>query len=206
MIKSNKGKEIDELEEDTEEVEDKEEIEDSSEEESKEVEESDSELEEEVLEDTPIDFSGLQNWIASGSSRAPVLNQVEIDPGFIGPGFGIAPERAHRPMDEEISDSFKYHIGGSQNGETKYITDTAHINSSQERLDFTTVGRTSERRFEQGGFFTSSKEIGNGSENIEKYVVPDNFNSFNVESAGRKDPFKRPSKDEVKYDPKLPSY
>jgi hypothetical protein len=152
--------------------------------------------------DIPVDFSDLQEWVMSGSSRrVPVLDQVEIAPRIIGLEQGVSGSSSDSLMSDDFSDPFKYASNKKgENGEVKYISNSSHISTNAKRVDFTEVGRSDEQRFEQSGFFTSSREfMGSNSENIEKYVIPGNVDLDNV---GREKPFERETK---KYDPKLPS-
>lgn len=164
-----------------------------------------SRLEEEILNNTRIDFSELQNFISRESS-APVLDQVAVAPRVIGLGHGSFSDELPTPLPEDNSDPFKYSIGKNEDDPTKYVSSDAQLRWSPTRTDSSTIGR--ENPFDpnrimpqnQSAFFTSTHQKVNGQESIEKYVMPENQN---IDTAGRHDPFKMP---EVKYDPKLPKH
>jgi len=156
-----------------------------------------SELEEDLLEDVTIDFSQLQNFI-SKQNNAPVLDQVEISPNVIGLEHGIRFEPSHRPVADDDSDPFKYHMHKDSSTDTKYVSSDGQISARTSRVNMIDVGRTNENLVEQGAFFTSNWNKNQFSENTERYDVPDRMD---VDAAGRGDPFK--PKD-MNYDPKLP--
>jgi len=165
--------------------------------------EGESELEEDVddsnLNLQALEFHQFMRILEEPESGAPVLERIagsQPGPIFVG---GI-PRGTETSGDANSGDKFRYVPGAAENQETKYFAEPG--TNVPELLDLTRVGRTKGFREEinQERFFMQS-EPKIGPQSQERFERPERFD---VEKAGRRNPFERPEAKYEKYRPKLP--
>jgi hypothetical protein len=146
-----------------------------------------------------VDSESFQEFMAYPRiSTAPVLDQVAVAPQpFITLEKGIKDEPVST-SDKEEQDPFKYTPGQEQEGEIKYITDTASLGISPERPDFETVG-TKPMEFDQKGFGRTETQNNSNSNRVERYDPVQSLK--NKREVGMQDPIDKTKK----YDFKLPN-
>ncbi|MCX6749167.1 MAG: hypothetical protein NTW17_00270 [Candidatus Pacearchaeota archaeon] len=168
-------------------------------------EETEEEIEEEIeipnlnlnaRDFTPMDLS---------EEGSPVLERRAMSaprPIFVG---GIPQGNASGDADEgESKNGFKYVPGAANANEPKYIPTSETAGTPAERINMETLGRRQEffPQANQEAFFERASESrGFSSQNAERF---ERTERFDIEKAGRSNPFERQEAKYEKYKPKMP--
>ena len=158
------------------------------------------ELEEDVeLDLGDMEFHSLMKLSQPSEGKTPVLERVAREaqrPIFVGGGIRQDQNVQTDSKDKNGDDSFKYVPSNTEKTEPKYVESSTQIYREAEIVDINRVGRKQGpfSPANQEAFFTQSSEAKSDSHNQERLFRVDRFE---VEKAGRKNPFER---DEVKYE------
>ena len=136
-------------------------------------------------------------------SGAPALERRALAvprPIFVG---GM-PQTGTAASEETNGDKFKYVPGTADANEPKYIPTAESWGTPAERINMETLGRRQEffpQANQKALFERASESKGFSSQNVETFG---RVERFDIEKAGRRNPFERPEAKYEKYKPKLP--
>jgi len=166
--------------------------------------ETEEDIEEEIeipnLNLNARDFTPM-NLSEEGS---PALERMALSaprPIFVG---GIPQGPATDADEGESKNGFKYMPGAANANEPKYIPTSETAGTPAERVNMETLGRRQEffPQANQEAFFERASESrGFSSQNAEKF---ERTERFDIEKAGRSNPFERQEAKYEKYKPKMP--